>query len=383
MVEYLDKIGLTYLWGKLKTLLNGKVDKVSSTDNAIARFDGTSGFVQNSDASINDSGHVTANKFVTSGGNSSQVVSGDGTLRSVENLPVRESYLTWGGKNFSDAYGPIDAAMVSELGACRTMFAKAQGIVIEYSRDSGETWIDYDATDAEKTALFSTGHTFSTGKNPSDSEPSTQYMLRVTLRTSAASVYTRLNKFVMYVGTGGSSACYCTIRCRLQKDYVDGTDNWEVFANKVNIGGWSGYNVINVSSFITYGNNQSTQYGEVQFIFGYTGISNPNYSGLYVSKIFGFGGTGWTTPSNMAKTGHLYSFNHSQDATFPGKVTATSIVKSGGTASQFLKADGSVDSKAYITSSDLPSIITGEEMDSIIEEETVEETVEETIEETT
>ena len=29
MVEYLDKIGLAYLWGKLKALLNSKVDKVS------------------------------------------------------------------------------------------------------------------------------------------------------------------------------------------------------------------------------------------------------------------------------------------------------------------------------------------------------------------
>lgn len=35
-----------------------------------------------------------------------------------------------------------------------------------------------------------------------------------------------------------------------------------------------------------------------------------------------------------------------------GIVTATSIVKSGGTSSQFLKADGSVDSSTYITSAD-------------------------------
>lgn len=50
----------------------------------------------------------------------------------------------------------------------------------------------------------------------------------------------------------------------------------------------------------------------------------------------------------MAKHGHLYSYDASQNATFPAKVTATSFIKSGGTSSQFLKADGSVDSTAYL-----------------------------------
>ena len=37
----------------------------------------------------------------------------------------------------------------------------------------------------------------------------------------------------------------------------------------------------------------------------------------------GFGGMGWTTPSTMAKTGHLYSFDSSQNATFPADVNVT------------------------------------------------------------
>jgi hypothetical protein len=39
-----------------------------------------------------------------------------------------------------------------------------------------------------------------------------------------------------------------------------------------------------------------------------------------------------------------------------GTVTATSFVKSGGTSSQFLKADGSVDSTVYLTSSTMGSL---------------------------
>ena len=32
---------------------------------------------------------------------------------------------------------------------------------------------------------------------------------------------------------------------------------------------------------------------------------------------------GWTTPSNMARNGHLYSYDNNQNATFPAQVTAT------------------------------------------------------------
>ena len=62
--------------------VDSKVDKVSSTDNAIVRFDGTSGNIQNSGVTINDSNHLTAAKLITSGGTSSQFVKGDGSLDS-------------------------------------------------------------------------------------------------------------------------------------------------------------------------------------------------------------------------------------------------------------------------------------------------------------
>ena len=50
--------------------------------------------------------------------------------------------------------------------------------------------------------------------------------------------------------------------------------------------------------------------------------------------------------------------------TVSGIVTATSFVKSGGTSSQFLKADGSVDSSTYITSADGGNAATLDSLDS-------------------
>jgi hypothetical protein len=47
------------------------------------------------------------------------------------------------------------------------------------------------------------------------------------------------------------------------------------------------------------------------------------------------------------------------NATVSGNITGASIIKSGGTPSQFLKADGSVDSKAYIAATDTASMLSG------------------------
>lgn len=46
----------------------------------------------------------------------------------------------------------------------------------------------------------------------------------------------------------------------------------------------------------------------------------------------------------------LFNVNQSGAATFSSSVTASSFIKSGGTSSQFLKADGSVDANTYLTS---------------------------------
>lgn len=58
--KYLDETGLAYFWGKIKAKITAlAVPRVaSSTDNAVPRFDGTGGALQNSGVTINDSGNM-------------------------------------------------------------------------------------------------------------------------------------------------------------------------------------------------------------------------------------------------------------------------------------------------------------------------------------
>lgn len=82
-------------------------------------------------------------------------------------------------------------------------------------------------------------------------------------------------------------------------------------------------------------------------IYGYFGNGTDLTSGVWSKTSVGINtlskvGIGTTNPtSNLTVSG---------TATFTGIVTASSFKKSGGTSSQFLKADGSIDSNVYLTS---------------------------------
>ena len=236
---------------------------------------------------------------------------------------IKEAYLTWGGKNFTGSYGPIDAAMIPDLGANRFMFLKPEGITIEYSTNGGSSWTDYGATDSQKRGLFARGESLTVGKATSSSPATANSLLRVTIDTGKAGVYTVLNKFMVYCSTNGSSGSYVTIEKALQSTPTTYTN----VASKVSLAGWAGYNIINVPGFTTYGNSASSQYGRIRFTFGITS-QDASYPGLSIGRIAAFGGVGWTTPSTMASNGHLYSFDNDLNATFPANVKAESFTGS-------------------------------------------------------
>ena len=300
----------------------------------------------------------TARSIGINGGVTGTPTNFDGTGNiSIPVTGVSEAYLTWGGKNHSASYGPIDAAMIPELGANRLAFTPADKINIEYSQDGGSTWKTYSATNANKLNLFSvTGaNQFYIGGSAATGVDKSKHKLRVTVNT-AGSIYSTLNKFMIYCSTNGSSGTYCTISARLQTHVESNTETWNTFANQIAISGWSGYNIINTSGITTYGNTIASQYGQLRFEFG-VNSSSSQYGGLYILNIYGYGGVGWTCPSTMAKTGHLYSYDASQNATFPAQITATQFNGLATNASRLSNttAIGSATQPVYFTASGVPA----------------------------
>ena len=204
----------------------------------------------------------------------------------------------------------------------------------EYSNDGGVTWLDYGLTDTQKRGLFTTSSMVSVGKKGT-SGVTTDDAARITIHTGVGA-YCKC-EFIAFRNyfPGG---CDVTIEYTTfadQTTYIEHTTLTKISGNP-------GYRVVPFSKFI-FGNNGVH---DLRITFRYSGTSYATLSHA-ISEIRVYGSNVYSTPSTLAKTGHVYSYDADLNVTFPAQVTARSFVKSGGTSSQFLKADGSVDSNAY------------------------------------
>lgn len=294
---------------------------------------------------------ITNNLTTTSTGTALDAAQGK-VLNDKFTNGLYEANLQWGGKNFSGTYGTIDAAMVPQLGANRLAFISSDSITAEYSRDGGTTWAEFSAGASQRGNLFGTGGNLTIGGKSSSESATTNDLARITINTKTAAVYTVLKKFVIYISSNGASGCYCSIDIATN---ASSGNTWKNVANKVNILGWSGWNVINTESITTYGNS-SNQYQYIRFTFGCTGTSASYGSVLSILQIMGFGGVGWDTPSNMAKHGHLYTYDNSQNANFPANVNAVSLSEGNTSIANKYAAKSHTHTKAQITDLNIPTV---------------------------
>lgn len=251
----------------------------------------------------------------------------DQSITGTGSITPYEAYLNWGGKNIYAGFGPLDAALIPSLGANRLAFMPPSGITVEYSRDGGTTWVDYPTNDEAKTALFcDVGTSYYIGGDDLTGIDKSKYMVRFTIDSVTAKVYTDLRKFALYISTDGSSGCYCTVTALKASDYIAGNDTWKTFVDKASIGGWSGWNILDPGLLTTYSGNTSQsswQYKLVRFTFGVASHpSTSQYTGLRIIKILGFGGVGWRTPSTLANKGRMYTWDYQQNVFFPQSVYA-------------------------------------------------------------
>ncbi len=225
----------------------------------------------------------------------------------------------------------------------------------EWSRDAGATWTDYNVTDAQSSDFFTYGTNFICGNPSNASEVSVNNRLRITIQnqeTDNNTPYAHVRKFAINVSTSGSDNCWCTLRaCKASNYNGDSTveSSWTYFATKMPVFGWSGWNIIKLSQLFCGQNTNPYHYW--QFIFGYDiAPTNPDINkGLRILQITGYCSALYDTASRIFRKSVFPGTVHvNNEVTFPSTVTATSFIKSGGTSSQFLKANGSVDTTTYL-----------------------------------
>ena len=231
---------------------------------------------------------------------------------------VKEAYLSWGGKSISGGVSPIDAASSNIHSANRFAFAKPAGITIEYSTN-GSTYSTYSTTDSAKVNLVSgNGNTYYIGGRSTSTTINDK--LRITLNATNMGLYTRLRKLLINISTSYAAGSNVIIEKAMK-----GSETTFSTIGTYQISGWSGWNSIPINAAFGGGSNQTNNIAVLRLTFGITGVNSEQTSNaLSVSDIIGIGDTYWSYPSTMAKTGHLYTYDSSQNATFPAKVTSAS-----------------------------------------------------------
>ena len=290
---------------------------------------------------------ITATKIGTStvGSTTMPVYIKSGAPTAITSFP--EAYLSWGGTNTSGSVTPIGMTLSSEHSANRLAFINGNALTFEYSSDAGSTWTDYGYTASIKSQVFTTSYGIPIGRANSSTEYTTNSRTRITLTAQdGANGYVYTNPRKMLINISSSGGMQVLIEYRTGTNYKN-NGAWTTFGTYT-LSGWSGWNDIPlVLNTLGGGSTQTANNWQLRLTFIMTSKDGNYPNTASVSGIRIFGENAWIPPSTMAATGHLYSFDVGQNATFPAAITSTKFVKSGGTSSQFLKADGSVDSNTY------------------------------------
>lgn len=143
----------------------------------------------------------------------------------------------------------------------------------------------------------------------------------------------------MLVRVSSATALSMLVEYRTGTNYKNG-GAWTTFGT-YNVSGWSGWNDIPlVLNTLGGGTTQTGNNWQLRLTFTCTTVNSSYPKTAEVMAIRIFGDNDWTSPSTMASTGHLYSFDMSKNAVFPAGVSATSFTENGTALSSKYKASG-------------------------------------------
>lgn len=331
---YLDYAGLQYLWGKLKEKFAPKSHSHDDRYYTEAEMDGklteksNINHTHNSIKDAGDGGTLTL-AYSKSGldyGSYSWLAGWNGKeLRAVNKNQFatadhthNTSSISDGNVNYAGYAGPIESAHIDVLRANRLAFLPASGVKVEYSVDSGATWIDYGATDTQKASLFAmrmgSAASFYTGKHTKADECTIKDQLRITV--TPVDRYASVNMLYLWVCVAGTSATV-----NISRSTIGAKETFTDVRTDVPISGWSGPNEIRFSGG-TFGGD-STQTSNA-YAYRFTFKNKADGKGyVSVMDIRMYGPSAWGVPNNMMEKDHIYNWDVNQNVQFPAQVTAT------------------------------------------------------------
>lgn len=211
---------------------------------------------------------------------------------------TQSTLLQWGGPNIFASVSPLDAALSDELSVNRFAEMPNANFVFERSDNAGTTWTTYTA-DGYGLVTSSTNTVCNANVLGSQSS-SNWHRFTIDVRPgSDNNFYGEIRKFLFSISTAGATGC----RVKIEGSTFATPDTFVQIADAP-IGGWSGWNVINVS--ITAGLGVESFYKKLRFTFSQTGVNSNYASCLHVHKMRVYCANCWGAPGNFALRNRTY-----------------------------------------------------------------------------
>lgn len=257
--------------------------------------------------------------------------------------PWGDSEMPYSTTHRSSTLSPLDAAWNPFTSPYLFYGNTATGgnlLDIKYTNNSGLTWQDYGWTEAQRRNFLwrsgisntSSDCIFIKGPSPGSGavtpEDAAKQALRIEL-VAIDGIYARLDKLFIRFSTQGSTGVTVKVETlSAQKAATEYTDaDWVTKIPSLSLTGYPGYATLNlnISAFGTASptDTSASAVRRIRLTFYHTSVSSS--TGLSIIHILGAGRIQYRTPSTMSRTGHLYSWDGDQNATFPGNITASNI----------------------------------------------------------
>ena len=296
------------------------------------------GYITSSGTAAKANQLTTARTIALGTGATGTATSFDGSSNiTIPVTDVKDAYVTWGGKAVYNNITPDDAGCVDEFGHNKMAFLPAACIQVHYSTDGGSTWVDYGLTDAQKIQLVTYGDvncksgkdTAATSSNVTNLKLRVRIAAAASTATGTSSLYTMWKKILINV-TDPNSDATMTLRYRTIANYKAGTETWVNSGTTYTVRGGSGWNSIPIPTgwpdrFGGNFTNQTSQPGQIEFVFSNTKLGTWGDKKVSASAFRMIGVTNWQMPSEMAKTGRLYTVDNNQNATFPKEIALSDL----------------------------------------------------------
>lgn len=236
------------------------------------------------------------------------------------------------GVNLATNVGPVEVASMFDNNVA--FYAKADGITVEYSRNGGENWYEYNINNYDNNVrkvnmvsgittnyyaggrnhqiLDTTTGELSVNADSSRTHGTPNDMLRFTFDAKGMGIYAMIMQIYVLVSTSGSvieeNGSYPgKLHVKLESASMKNLDTFVTITDNITVAGWSGWNAIPINRrFGSSGWNTNDDFtGRLRLTFYCDEVkSTKEWFSVWQFKFLS--SDAWAFPSEMAKNNHLY-----------------------------------------------------------------------------